>query len=258
MNRTGEYIKSRQNVLSIYFTAGYPNKESTKEVILSLQEAGADMVEVGIPFSDPLADGPIIQKSGEIALQNGFTVQGLFSDLNDIQSQLKIPLVLMGYFNTVYAFGIEAFLSHCQQLNIDTIILPDLPVDIYAEKYRDIFHKYNVTPVFLISPQTSDDRISVIEALSNAFIYVVSDNSITGKSSELSEGQLAYFKRIKGMSFKSPLLLGFGISDRDSFTIACDHFNGAIIGSAFIKMLEASSNLRNSIHTYIASIRPVK
>lgn len=257
MNKTGEYIRSRKNVLSVYFTAGYPHKESTQEIILALQEAGVDLIEVGIPFSDPLADGPIIQKSGEVALQNGFTLKDMFEDLRAIQPNLKIPLVLMGYFNTAFAFGIESFLSHCQALNIDTVILPDLPVEIYAEKYRDIFHQYNVTPVFLISPQTSDDRISVIEALSNAFIYIVSDNSITGKSSELSEGQLAYFKRIKNMSFNVPLLLGFGISDRDSFTIACDHFNGAIIGSAFIKILEPSKNMNYNIHKYISSIRSI-
>ncbi len=255
MNKTGEYIKSRKNVLSVYFTAGYPHKESTQEIILALQEAGVDLIEVGIPFSDPLADGPIIQKSGEVALQNGFTLKGMFEDLRAIQPHLKIPLVLMGYFNTAYAFGIESFLSHCQALNIDTVILPDLPVEIYAEKYRDLFDEYDVSPVFLISPQTNDDRISTITELSKAFIYVVSNNSITGSKSEFSTEQLAYFERIKNMRFSVPSLLGFGISDKASFNQAGDYFNGAIIGSAFISLLSGADNLEKCINAFISSLR---
>ena len=255
MNKTGEYLKSRKDVLSVYFTAGYPNKESTNEIILALQESGADLIEIGIPFSDPLADGPIIQKSGEVALQNGFTLQNLFEDLKAIQPFLKIPLVLMGYFNTAFAFGIKSFLSHCKALKIDTVILPDLPVNIYAEKYMTLFAEYNVSPVFLITPQTPHDRILVISELSKAFIYIVSDNSITGSSNKFSETQLAYFERIKNIQFNVPALLGFGISNKATFNQACKYFNGAIIGSALIKKLETGLNIQKTIDDFVSTLR---
>ena len=255
MNKTGEYIQSRKDVLSVYFTAGYPARDSTKEIILALQDAGADLIEVGIPYSDPLADGPVIQRSGEVALQNGFTLKGLFEDLKTVQPQLKIPLVLMGYFNTAFAFGIESFLSHCQQINIDTVILPDLPVNIYVENYKDLFAAYGVSPVFLISPQTDHDRITVIDSVSNAFIYVVSDSSITGASKNFSNNQMKYFKTIKNRQLKAPQLLGFGIHNRESFKMACGYFNGAIIGSAFIRSLGKADNISESVTTFIDFIK---
>ena len=258
MNKTGEHIKSKRDILSVYFTAGYPKRESTNEIILALQYAGADLIEVGIPFSDPLADGPIIQKSGEVALQNGFTLQGLFEDLKAIQPQLKIPLVLMGYFNTAFAFGIESFLSNCKELNIDTIILPDLPVDVYEKKYKTLFKEYGVSPVFLISPQTSEQRISLINSLSDAFIYVVSDNSITGSKTGFSTYQLDYFQRIKDRKLSAPQLIGFGISDAETFGSACSYAHGAIIGSAFIKMLSIDTNIYDTVKLFMASVRPDK
>ena len=255
MNKTGEYIKSRQDILSVYFTAGYPQKESTKEIILALQTAGAGLIEVGIPFSDPLADGPVIQKSGEVALENGFTLQELFQDLKGIQTHLKIPLVLMGYFNTAFAFGVESFLNNCNELNIDTIILPDLPVEVYEKSYRTLFMKYGVSPVFLISPQTSEQRISLIDSLSNAFIYVVSDNSITGSKSGFSTYQLDYFQRIKDRQLSAPQLIGFGISDAATFSTACHYANGAIVGSSFIKQLSADTNIQDTVSKFMLMIK---
>lgn len=238
MNKTGKYISETKNLLSIYFTADYPYKGSTKDIIIALQNAGADLLEVGIPFSDPLADGVVIQKSSYKALENGFLLDNLFDDLATIKPQITIPLVLMGYFNTVLAYDVEKFLKKCHSLGIDTIIFPDLPPAIYADTYADLFQKYDVSPVFLITPQTSTDRINYLNGLSNAFIYAVADNSITGASADLSDKQLTYFNKIKATKFDVPVMIGFGISDKKAYEKACNYANGVIIGSAFIKSIE--------------------
>lgn len=238
MNKTGKYISERKNLLSIYFTADYPYKGSTKDIIVALQNAGADLLEVGIPFSDPLADGVVIQKSSYKALENGFLLDNLFADLEEIRPQITIPLVLMGYFNTVLAYDVEKFLKKCHSLGIDTIIFPDLPPVIYVDRYADLFEKYDVSPVFLITPQTSDLRINYLNGLSKAFIYAVADNSITGASADLSDKQLIYFNKIKATKFDVPVMIGFGISDKKAYEKACNYANGVIIGSAFIKSIE--------------------
>ncbi len=239
MNKTGKYIAERQNLLSIYFTADYPYKGSTKDIIIALQNAGADLLEVGIPFSDPLADGIVIQKSSYKALENGFLLDKLFDDLAAIKPQITIPLVLMGYFNTVLAYDVEKFLKKCHSLGIDAIIFPDLPPAIYASTYVDLFEKYDVCPVFLITPQTADDRIGYINSLSKAFVYAVADNSITGASADLSDKQLTYFNKIRAITlFDVPVMIGFGISDKKAYEKACNYANGVIIGSAFIKSIE--------------------
>ena len=255
MNRTGEYIQGKADVLSIYFTAEYPQKGTTQEVILSLQDAGVDLIEVGIPFSDPLADGPVIQKSSQQALKNGFTLDGLFEDLKAIQADVTIPLVLMGYFNTALAYGMERFLAACKNVGVDTVILPDLPLAIYKKSYTDFFAAYGVSPVFLITPQTSNERIRQIDDLSNAFIYVVADNSITGGSGGFSTEQLHYFERIQARQLSVPLIIGFGISSHNTYRKACEYAQGAIIGTAFIKALADSTNIKQTISTFIQSIK---
>jgi tryptophan synthase alpha chain len=255
MNKTAQYITSKKDSLSVYFTSEYPKKNSTKEVILALQTAGVDLLEIGIPFSDPLADGPVIQKSSMQALENGFTLENLFSDLEDINSQVKIPLVLMGYFNTLLAYGVENFLKKCKSLNIDSVIFPDLPPEVYQKSYRKTFDKHGVSPVFLITPQTSDERIKMINNLSETFIYIVADNSITGAKGKFSAEQLAYFQRIKDFKFKVPVMIGFGISDHNSYKNACEYADGVIIGSAFIKSIKASNNIEESVQKFIKLIK---
>lgn len=255
MNKTGKYIVERKDILSIYLTADYPEKGCTSEVILALQNSGVDLIEVGIPFSDPLADGPVIQKSSEQALKNGFVLEELFQDLEKIQPKLKIPLVLMGYFNTVLAFGVEEFLINCEKLTIDTVILPDLPPEIFERDYKNLFEKYGVSPVFLITPQTSKSRVQFINSLSNAFVYGVSNNKTTGGADNFSNEQLTYFQRIKSAKLDVPTLIGFGISSHKSYRQACEHADGAIIGSAFIKILEKGSNIGETASKFVNEIR---
>lgn len=250
-----KYLEDKKNILSIYFTAEYPVKGSTVEIIEALANAGADMIEVGIPFSDPLADGPVIQESSKIALENGFLLDNLFADLNKITPQINIPLVMMGYFNTVLAFGVEKFLKKCNEIKIEAVILPDLPPEIYQKKYLNLFQKYNVAPVFLVSPQTTTERLAYINSLSNVFIYAVADNSITGSKNEFSASQITYFKRIKNYAFNVPVLIGFGISNKKSYTEASNYANGVIIGSAFIKALTTSKNITTNIQEFIATLK---
>ena len=255
MNKTAQYIKNKKDSLSVYFTAEYPTKGSTKEVILALQESGVNLLEVGIPFSDPLADGPVIQKSSMQALENGFTLEQLFSDLTAIKNEVKIPLVLMGYFNTLLAYGVENFLKKCKSLNIDSVIFPDLPADVYQKNYQKLFKKYGVSLVFLVTPQTTDDRLKMINDLSEAFIYVVADNSITGKKGEFSVAQLDYFKRMKDFNFKVPLVIGFGISNHKAYKTACEYADGVIIGSAFIQSIAGTKNIKQSVGEFIGLIK---
>lgn len=251
MNNTSSYIRNRKGALSIYFTADYPSKGDTGKIILTLQETGVDLIEVGIPFSDPLADGPVIQHSSSVALQNGFTVEGLLDDLEAIRDQVRIPLVPMGYFNTFLQYGVERFLSKCSDLKIDTIIIPDLPPDIYEKQYKAMFNTYGVSPVFLITPQTTDERIAYIRTLSEAFVYAVADNSITGNNRDISEGQVQYFEKIKKLELEQPVMIGFGISTREHFRTACQYADGAIIGSAFIRALGSGGEVEESIRAFV-------
>jgi tryptophan synthase alpha chain len=255
MNKTGTYIETRKDILSIYVTSDYPSKGDTTKTILALQSAGVDIIEVGIPFSDPLADGPVIQDSSMKSLENGFTLDGLFEDLESINEQISIPLVPMGYFNTVLAYGIERFLDRCHSLAIDTVILPDLPVDYYQSHYQSLFKEKGVCPVFLITPRSTEERIRKIDVLSEAFIYVVADNSITGAKKGMSDGQLEYFERINAMSLNSPTIIGFGISDQQTFETACRHANGAIIGSAFIRAVTKEGELKDKVESFIKSVK---
>ncbi len=237
----GPKSRTPKKLLSIYFTAGYPNLEDTSTVIKKLENSGVDMIEIGLPFSDPLADGPTIQASSTQALINGMTTEKLFDQLKGIRDEVKIPLLIMGYFNPMLQYGIEAFCKKCSEIGIDGLIIPDLPVDVFYEEYLPTFEKYGLFNVFLITPQTSDERISYIDGISKGFIYMVSSASTTGAKNNFDEVQLKYFRRINDLNLKTPRVIGFGISNSETFVQATDYANGAIIGSAFVKFLKHNS-----------------
>ncbi|WP_415371827.1 tryptophan synthase subunit alpha [Patiriisocius sp. Uisw_047] len=253
MNRITEKIKAKSKLLSIYFTAGYPNLEDTIPILESLQANGVDMIEIGLPFSDPLADGPTIQASGTQALQNGMTTTLLFEQLKDIRKTVSIPLIAMGYFNPVLQYGVENFCKKCQEVGIDGLILPDLPLAEYTEHYKAIFEKYGLINVFLITPQTSDERIHQIDDASNGFIYMVSSASVTGSNSSFGNAQTDYFARIKEMNLNNPQIVGFGINNSKTFEAATKYASGAIIGSAFINMLTEKGV--DGIEEFVKAIR---
>ena len=252
MNRINQKLNEDHKLLSIYFTAGYPSTNDTVTIIESLEKSGVDMLEIGLPFSDPLADGPTIQASSTEALKNGMTSELLFEQLKDIRKTVSIPLIIMGYFNPMLQYGVEAFCKKCQDVGIDGLIIPDLPVDVYNDDYKAIFEKYGLINVLLITPQTSDERIRYIDSVSNGFIYMVSSASVTGSSSGFGEEQTNYFKRIADMKLKNPQIVGFGISDNETFTQATQYAKGAIIGSAFIKHI--TKNGANSTENFVKSI----
>lgn len=237
MNRINQKLKEDKKILSIYFTAGYPELNDTVSIIQQLENSGVDMIEIGLPFSDPLADGPTIQASSTQALKNGMTSAMLFEQLKDIRQTVQIPLIMMGYFNPILQFGVEAFCEKCAEIGIDGLIIPDLPVDVYNDQYKLIFEKYGLINVFLITPQTSEERINFIDSISSGFIYMVSSSSVTGSQSGFGTEQTSYFKRIAEMNLNNPQIIGFGISDSETFTKATQYAKGAIIGSAFIKYI---------------------
>ena len=238
MNRIEKTFQGDQKLLSIYFSAGHPELDDTVPILKALQESSVDMIEIGLPFSDPLADGPTIQKSSTIALRNGMTTDKLFNQLQNIRESIEIPLVLMGYFNPMMQYGIERFCQNCQAIGIDGLIIPDLPVDIYHQRYKKLFDQHNLFNMFLITPQTSEERIRYIDEVSSGFIYMVSSASVTGAKNTFDNTQEDYFKRIGEMQLKTPQVVGFGISNAETYHAATLFSRGAIIGSAFIKFLE--------------------
>jgi len=253
MNRINKKLQENHKLLSIYFTAGYPQLNDTVSILKSLQNSGVDMVEIGMPFSDPLADGPTIQSSGSIALKNDMTTNLLFEQLKGIRKEINIPLILMGYLNPILQFGIEHFCKACAEVGIDGLIIPDLPVKEYEELYKEIFEKHGLINVFLITPQTSDKRIRQIDSLSKGFIYMVSTASTTGGRNSFDDNQKAYFERVATMNLENPQIVGFGISNYKTFTQATEYAKGAIIGSAFIKYL--SEKGISTITSFIRKIR---
>lgn len=242
-----------KKLLSIYFTAGYPALNDTVKIIQDLEKNGVDMIEIGLPFSDPLADGPTIQESSTAALKNGMTTEILFEQLKDIRKSISIPLIVMGYFNPMLQYGVEAFCKKCSDIGIDGIIMPDLPLDVYQDDYETIFKKHGLLNIFLITPQTSESRIRQIDDASEGFIYMVSSSSVTGSKSGFGEVQENYFKRISSMELKNPQIVGFGIKDAETFQRATKTAKGAIIGSAFIKHLTATGN--SNVSDFIEKIR---
>lgn len=256
MNRIDQMFAAKLGkVLSIYTTAGYPSMEDTPAILRALQEHGADMVEIGMPFSDPLADGPVIQESSQVALANGMTVKRLFGQLQDIRRSVQLPLVLMGYLNPVLSYGMEPFLASCMEVGIDGVIIPDLPPEIFEVSYRELFKRYGVHHAMLITPHTPEERIRKIAGISGGFLYLVAEASTTGARSSVQAHQLEYFRRIEKMGLPLPCLVGFGISSHETFTLACRHTRGAIIGSAFIRMLSSEGAGANQIGRFLKGIR---
>tara|TARA_B100001063_G_scaffold106170_1_gene99091 strand:- start:106 stop:873 length:768 start_codon:yes stop_codon:yes gene_type:complete len=251
MNRIREAFINKKNILSIYFTAGYPNLDDTMAIIKELDKSGVDMIEIGLPFSDPLADGPTIQESSTKALINGMNTNVLFEQINNLRSVTNLPIIIMGYLNPIIQFGIEKFCKKCKQCEIDGLIIPDLPVDIYYEYYHDLFKDHDLQNMFLITPQTSEKRIRFIDEISDGFIYMVSSYSTTGAQKIFGDETIKYFKRINQMKLKSPLLVGFGISNKETRRVASINSNGVIIGSAYINMLtnQGIKQTKNFINT---------
>lgn len=259
MNRiVNLFTEKKKDILSIYFTAGFPRLDDTRSILAALQEAGTDLVEIGMPYSDPVADGETIQASNQRALDNGMTVARLFQQLQNFRNEgVTLPVILMGYFNPVYQYGVEAFCRKCQELGIDGVILPDLPLDEYLAGYSGIFEQYGLLNIFLITPQTSDERIRQIDNASSGFIYMVSSASVTGATSGVNANMEAYFERVNNLGLKNPRLVGFGIKDRESFERSAKHASGAIIGSQFVRVLEAAENdLEKGIREFVGQVRP--
>jgi tryptophan synthase alpha chain len=252
MNRIDRLFNEKQNnILSVYFTAGYPSLDSTPGIIKALADSGADMVEIGMPFSDPIADGPVIQRSNDAALKNGMNLKLLFSQLSDLRNEIRIPVLLMGYLNPVLQYGLERFCNSCNEAGIDGVILPDLPPSVYTDEYITFFEQNNLYNILLISPQSDNDRIHTLDKISRGFIYMVSSSSVTGVKGNFSEEQILYFKKLKSLKLTNPGLIGFGISNSTAFRNACKYASGGIIGSAFVKMLGDEGASRDSIKKFV-------
>ena len=248
------FQEKKSHVLSVYFTAGYPNLEDTVPVIQELVKNGVDLIEIGMPFSDPVADGPVIQHSSLISLQNGMSIKKLFSQLENVRKTVDIPLILMGYINPVLQYGVDTFCQKCKEIGIDGLIIPDLPMDVYEEEFKTTFEANNLHNIFLITPQTSDERLRKIDEVSTGFIYMVSSNATTGAKTSVSDFQKQYFERVNSFGLKNPRLIGFGISNAETFENACQYAHGAIIGSAFVKALEGPDSLAQKVSGFINSI----
>lgn len=242
-----------KNILSIYFTAGFPQLNDTEIILNALQDHGADMIEIGMPYSDPLADGPVIQNSSMKALQNGMTIKKLFGQLERAKKEIKLPLILMGYLNPVLQYGFKKFCLDAKDAGISGIILPDLPISEYEKEYRKFMEENGLDFIFLITPETSEERIRKIDSLSKGFIYAVSSSSITGKNTDM-KAQENYFRRIKDMNLKNKILIGFGIRDHQTFSTACKYAAGAIIGTAYIKAIENAENIDSITERFCDSI----
>jgi len=247
------FKKKSSKVLNVYCTAGYPKPDSTLEVMKALQTNGADIIELGMPYSDPLADGPVIQHSGLISLENGMTIEKLFLQLKDFRKEIHIPVILMGYMNPVLQFGFEKFCAAAAAVGIDGLILPDLPEFEFETEYGKIIKKYGLDFIFLVTPETSEVRIKKLDQLSTGFLYAVSSSSTTGTDNNLTDVN-NYLKRLKGYGLKNPILVGFGIKDKKSFDNACANANGAIIGTAYIKALEKSDSIEVSTKTFLNEV----
>jgi tryptophan synthase alpha chain len=255
MNRLQQLFKQKKkNILSIYFTAGYPNLNCTMQIAEALEKSGADFIEIGFPYSDPVADGPVIQASSKQSLDDGMTLELLFEQLKDLRKTITIPILLMGYFNPVLQYGVENFCKACKAIGVDGCIIPDLPMYEYEEMYLPFFEENGISNIFLVTPQTSEERIHKIDSLSNAFIYLLSSAATTGKNLDVSAEARAYFKRIKDMNLNSPLVIGFGISDKETFDTANEYASGAIIGSAFVKSL-AQGEIEENISVFMKQFK---
>lgn len=254
MNRITElFNRKKSRVLNIYCTAGFPSLDSTNEVMKALQESGADMIELGMPYSDPLADGPVIQASSTKAIQNGMTINKLFNDLKDFRKEIHLPVILMGYMNPALQYGFEKFCARAAEVGIDGLILPDLPMFEFETEFGKIIEKHGLKFIFLVTPETSEERIRMLDKLSTGFLYAVSSSSTTGNEKSIDQ-QMGYFKKLQGMKLNNPVLIGFGIKDNETFNAACEYSNGAIIGTAYIKALEEDGSVTTVTKKFIDGI----
>jgi tryptophan synthase alpha chain len=256
-NRIKELFKNKdRNILSVFYTAGFPERDSTVSIAKNLQEAGADIIEIGIPFSDPVADGPTIQESNKVALDNGMNLKLLLEQVKEIRKEkITVPIILMGYLNPVLQYGMEKFVKDAAKAGVDGLIIPDMPIYEFEEKYKDMFAESNLCNTFLISPTTSADRIHRIDAITNGFIYAVSASSTTGAKTEFADDQIEYFESLKNAKLTNPYLIGFGISNNATFSKASKYSAGAIVGSAFINLLKQSKDHRKDISEFVKSIK---
>ncbi len=248
------FAKKKNHILNVYCTAGYPQLDSTLTVMQALQDNGADIIELGMPYSDPLADGPVIQASGSKALENGMTIEVLFQQLAGFRKSINIPVILMGYMNPVLQYGFENFCKDAKDADIDGLILPDLPEFEFETEYGDIIKKYKLDFIFLVTPETSEERLRKLDALSSGFLYAVSSSATTGSDKDFNAVE-KYLERLQTMQLKNPVLVGFGIKDKDTFASACKYANGAIIGSAFIKALSEHNTITESVKQFMGTIR---
>jgi tryptophan synthase alpha chain len=255
-NRITElFAKKDKNILSIFYTAGFPRLNDTAMIAQALERAGADIIEIGIPFSDPVADGPTIQESNKIALDNGMNLHLLIDQVKEIRKHVKMPIILMGYLNPVIQYGTEKFIKDAADAGVDGLILPDMPLYEYEELYKDLFHKHNLCNTFMITPTTSEDRIRKIDAISDGFIYAVAASSTTGAKGDFSPEQIGYFERVQKMQLTNPYLIGFGISNNATFTKTSQYSAGAIVGSAFVNLLKTATDLTTDIEKFIKSLK---
>lgn len=254
MNRINKLFQNKnKNILSIYFTAGFPDLEDTVPVLKALQKNGVDLVEIGIPFSDPMADGVVIQQSSHTALKNGMSIRKLFSQLTEIRESISIPLIMMGYLNPIMQFGFENFCKECKRVEVDGMIIPDLPMADYLAEYKSVADKYGLEFIFLITPETSAERIREIDENTNGFIYMVSSASITGTQRSFNK-QTDYFNRINAMNLKNPRLIGFGVSNKATKEMVFNYSSGAIIGSAFIKAINETKNVETAVKLLLENL----
>lgn len=247
------FKRKQERILNIYCTAGYPQLDSTLKIMKAVQDNGADIIELGMPYSDPLADGPVIQASSTIAIANGMTIKKLFEQLKDFRSEIQIPVILMGYMNPVLQYGFEKFCADAAAVGIDGLIIPDLPEYEFETEYGDIIKKYGLDFIFLVTPETSDERIKKLDELSTGFLYAVSSSSTTGSDKNMADVN-SYLQKLKNLQLRNSILVGFGIKDKQTFDAACQYANGAIIGSAFVKALEGSENEEDSVKQFLKSV----
>jgi tryptophan synthase alpha chain len=247
------FREKKERILNVYCTAGYPYADSTVPVIKALQDSGADLVELGMPYSDPLADGPVIQGSSSVALENGMTISRLFSQLENFRREITIPVVLMGYLNPLLQYGFERFCAQAAAVGVDGLIIPDIPMYEFEKEYKDIMEKHGLDFIFLVTPETSDERIKKLDSLTNGFLYAVSSSSITGSEKDFT-AVTGYLNKLNHLGLRNPVLVGFGIKDKQGFEMACAHANGAIIGSAFIKALEGTTDVEAKTKEFVNAI----
>ena len=256
MNRINQLFDTQKSkILSIYFCAGHPTLDSTRSVIKALEKNGIDMIEIGIPLSDPMADGPVIQEAATCALRNGMSLKRLFDQLEGIRREVTIPLILMGYLNPIMQFGFENFCRRCQECGIDGVIIPDLPFKDYMNDFKATAEAYDLKMIMLITPETSEERIRLIDDHTDGFIYMVSSAAITGAQKDFNEQKLAYFRRIEAMQLHTPRMIGFGISNRQTFESACAHASGAIIGSRFVSLLDEERDPERAIQRLLVALK---